>query len=63
MDVLKRTFGRKRTEVKSGRRKLHNEELHNLHFAPSLIRMIKSRRMIWAGYVARLGRRIIHIGY
>jgi hypothetical protein len=40
-------------------RKLHNEELHNLYFSPSIIRMIKSRRMRWAGYVKRMreGRR------
>jgi hypothetical protein len=36
-------------------KKLHNEELHNLYFSPSIIRMIKSRRMRWAGHVARLG--------
>jgi hypothetical protein len=35
--------------------KLHNEELHNLYSSPNLIRMIKSRRMRWAGHVARLG--------
>jgi hypothetical protein len=36
-------------------RKLHNEELHNLYSSPNIIRMIKSRRMRWPGYVARLG--------
>jgi hypothetical protein len=36
-------------------RKLHNEELHNLYSSPNIIRMIKSRRMRWAGHVARLG--------
>jgi hypothetical protein len=36
-------------------RKLHNEELHNLYSAPNIIRMIKSRRMRWAGHVARMG--------
>jgi hypothetical protein len=44
-------------------RKLHNEELHNLYSSPNIIRMIKSRRMRWAGYVARMGRRGMHIGY
>jgi hypothetical protein len=39
-------------EVKGGWRKLHNEELHMLYFSPSIIRMIKSWRMIWAGHVA-----------
>jgi hypothetical protein len=38
-----------------GWRKLHNEELHNLYSSPSIIRMIKSRRMKWAGHVARMG--------
>jgi hypothetical protein len=46
-----------------GWRELHNEELHNLYSSPSIIRMIKSRRMRWAGYVARMGRRGMHIGY
>jgi hypothetical protein len=44
-------------------RGLHNEELHNLHSSPSIIRMIKSRRMRWAGHVARMGRRGMHIEY
>jgi hypothetical protein len=38
-------------------RKLHNEELHNLYFSPNIIRMIKSRRMRWAGHVARRGEK------
>jgi hypothetical protein len=37
--------------------KLHNEELHNLYSSPSIIRMIKSRRMRWAGHVARMGEK------
>jgi hypothetical protein len=41
-------------EVKGGWRKLHNEELHNLYSSPSTIRMIKYRRMKWAGLVARM---------
>jgi hypothetical protein len=45
-----------------GWRKLHNEELHNLYCSPSIIRIIKSRRMRWAGLVARMGRRGTHIG-
>jgi hypothetical protein len=53
--VLRRIFGPKRDEVTGGWRKLHNEELHNLYSSPSIIRMIKSRRMRWAGHVARLG--------
>jgi hypothetical protein len=54
--VLRRVFGPKRDDVTGGWRKLHNEELHNLHSSPSIIRMIKSRRMRWAGHVARMGR-------
>jgi hypothetical protein len=41
--------------------KLHNEELHNLYSSPNIIRMIKSRRMRWAGHVARMGK--LRIGY
>jgi hypothetical protein len=43
--------------VIGGWRKLHNEELHNLYCSPSIIRIIKSRRMRWAGHVARMGKR------
>jgi hypothetical protein len=42
-------------EVTGGWRKLHNEELHDLYSAPSIIRVIKARRMRWAGHVARMG--------
>jgi hypothetical protein len=55
--VLRRIFVPKRDEVTGGWRKLHNEELHNLYSSPSIIRMIKSRRIRWAGLVARMGRR------
>jgi hypothetical protein len=51
--VLRRTFGPRGT----GRRKLHNEELHNLYSSPSIIRTIKSRRMSLAGHVARMGEK------
>jgi hypothetical protein len=61
--MLRRIFGPKRDEVTGGWRKLHNEELHNLYSSPSIIRMIKSRWMRWAGYVARMGREVMHIGY
>jgi hypothetical protein len=50
--VLRRIFGTKRDKVTGGGRKLHNEELHNVYSSPSIIRMIKSRRMRWAGHVA-----------
>jgi hypothetical protein len=53
--LLRRIFGTKRDEVTGGWRKLHNEELHNLCSLPCIIRKIKSRRMSWAGYVARMG--------
>jgi hypothetical protein len=55
--VLRRIFGPKGGDVTGGWRKLHNEELHNLYSSPSIIRMIKSRRMRWAGHVARMKRR------
>jgi hypothetical protein len=61
--VLRIIFGPKRAEVTGGWRKLHNEELHNLYSSPSEIRMSKSRRMRWAGYVTRMGRGGMHIGY
>jgi hypothetical protein len=61
--VLKRIFGPKRDEVTGGWRKLHNEELHNLYSSPSIIRIIKSRGMRWAGHVARRGRRGMLMGY
>jgi hypothetical protein len=52
-----RIFGPKRDRVTGGWRKLHNEELHNLYSSPSIIRIIKSRRMRWAGHVARMGEK------
>jgi hypothetical protein len=45
--VLRRTLGPKREEGSGGWRRLHNEELHNLHASPNIIRMIKSRTMRW----------------
>jgi hypothetical protein len=55
--VLRRIFGAKRDEVMAGKRKLHNEELHSLYFSPSILIMIKSRRMRLAGHVARMGEK------
>jgi hypothetical protein len=47
----------KRDGVTGGWRKLHNEELHNLYSSPSIIRIMKSRRMKWTGHGARLGEK------
>jgi hypothetical protein len=47
--VLRRIFGPKRDDVTGDWRKQHNEELHNMYSSPSIIRMIKSRRMRWTG--------------
>jgi hypothetical protein len=55
--VLRRIFGPKRDGVTGGRRKLHNEELHNLYSSPSVIRIIKSRKIKWAEHVARKGKK------
>jgi hypothetical protein len=55
--VLRRIFGPKRDEMTGEWRKLHNEELHDLYSSPSIIRIIKPRRMRWAGHVARMGEK------
>jgi hypothetical protein len=53
--VLRRIFGPMGDEVKEEWRKLNNGELHNLYSLPDIVRQIKSRRMRWAGHVARVG--------
>jgi hypothetical protein len=53
--VRRRIFGPKRDEVTGGWRKLHNEELHGLYSSPSIVRVIKARRIRWAGHVVRTG--------
>ena len=53
--VLRRIFGPKRDEVTGEWRKLHNEELKGLYSSPNIVRVIKSRRMRWAGHVAHMG--------
>jgi hypothetical protein len=55
--VLRRIFGPKRDGVTTDWRKLHNEELHNLSSSPSIIRIMKSKRMRWTGHVARMGEK------
>jgi hypothetical protein len=55
--VLRRIFGPKRDEMTGEWRRLHNEELNELYSSPSIIRVIKSRRLRWAGHVARMGER------
>jgi hypothetical protein len=59
--VLRRVFGPKRDEVTREWRKLHNEELNDLYSLPNIVRVVKSRRMRWAGHVARMvGDKIVH---
>jgi hypothetical protein len=55
--VLRRIFGPKRDEVMGEWRKLHNEELRDLYSSPSVIRIVKSRRMRWAAHIARMGEK------
>jgi hypothetical protein len=52
-----RKFGPKKDQVTGGRRRLHNEELRDLYSSQSIIRITKSRRMRWAGHVARMGEK------
>ena len=53
--VLRRIFGSRRDEVMGSWRRLHNEELNDVYSSPSIVRVIKSSRMRWAGHVARMG--------
>jgi len=53
--VLRRIFGPRRDEVTGEWRGLHNEELNGLYSSPNIVRVIKSRRMRWAGHVAGMG--------
>ena len=55
--VLRRIFGSKRDEVTREWRKLHNEELNDLYCSPNIVWVVKSRRMRWAGHIARIGKR------
>ena len=53
--MLRRIFGPRRDEVTGELRRVHNEELNDLYSSPNIVRVIKSRRMRWAGHVARMG--------
>jgi len=53
--VLRRIFGPRKDEIMGEWRRLHNEELNDLNSSPKIVRVIKSRRMRWAGHVARMG--------
>jgi hypothetical protein len=55
--VVRRIFGTKRDGGTRGWRELRNEALHNLYSSPSIIRIIKSKRVRWAGHVARMGEK------
>ena len=57
-----KVFGPKMDEVNGERRRLHNEELNGVYFLPDIIRLIKSRRMRWAGYMARRRREEVLTG-
>ena len=61
--VLRRIFGSKRDKVIGEWRTLHNEELNDLYSSPNTVRVIKSKRMRWAGHVARMGRREACTGF
>ena len=57
--MLRRIFGPKRNEVTEEQRKLHNKELNHLYSSPNIVRVIKSRRLRWAGHMSRMGERRI----
>ena len=61
--LLRRLLGPKRNEVTREWRKLYNEELNYLYSLPNIVRVIKSRRMRWAGHVARMGRGQAYTGF
>jgi hypothetical protein len=56
--VLRRIFGSKMVQMEGCWEELHNKELHNLHYSPNIVRMVKTRRMRWAVHVAYLGEKV-----
>ena len=60
--VLRRIFGPRNDEVTGEWRRLHNEELNYLYSSPNIVRVVKSRRMRWAGHVARMCEETVCIG-
>jgi hypothetical protein len=61
--VLRRVFGPKRDQVTGEWRKLHNEELNDPYSLRNIVRVVKSRRMKWAGHVARMGKEELCTGF
>jgi hypothetical protein len=61
--ALRRLFGHEREEVSRCWRKLHNDELCDLHFSPSIIRVMRLKRMRWVGHVACMGSSEIYTGF
>jgi hypothetical protein len=62
LSFIASTFGPKRDEVTGEWRRLHNKEIYGLYSSPNIIWVIKSRRLRWAGHVARMGRGEVHTG-
>jgi len=60
--VMRRIFGPRREQVKGEWRRLHNEELNDLYSSPNIVRVIKSRKMRWAGHVAHMSEERVCVG-
>jgi len=61
--VLRRIFGPRRDEVTGEWRKLHNEELNDLYSSPNIVRVIKSKKVVWSRHVAHVGRGEVYSGF